>query len=158
MSKPENGSDPLPRDVIQALLDALRPITPARAEAIKERLLERIRAEPPLKAAEGITTIRKDDGPWSVSFPGFATKELHDDGKTRTWLARLDPGARIPHHVHSGDEECLVLEGTVFIAGQRMEAGDYQVARTGTVHEEIRSPTGCVLLLRSPSPQRARRN
>ncbi|MEP7068184.1 MAG: cupin domain-containing protein [Usitatibacter sp.] len=140
----------LPAEIVEALLEALKPLVPEGQEEIKMRLLERVRSEGAPRAA-GFTTIRKSEGAWTQSLPGLSSKELYDDGRTRTWLARLEREARIPAHLHLGDEECLVLEGVVFLAGERMEQGDYQVARAGSAHSEVYSPTGCVLLIHSRS-------
>lgn len=143
----------LPAEIVEALLEALKPLVPQRQEEIKMRLLERVRSEGAPARPAGFTTIRKSEGAWTQCLPGLSSKELYDDGRTRTWLARLEREARIPAHLHLGDEECLVLEGVVFLAGERMEQGDYQVARAGSAHSEVYSPTGCVLLIHSRSPK-----
>ncbi len=148
-------TDNLPAEIVEAMLEALTPIAPARSGEIKKCLLDRVRDESSRAAAAEFTTIRKGEGVWAALLPGLAAKELHDDGKTRTWLARIESGAKIPGHLHIGDEECLVVEGVIYFGEQRMEQGDYQLARSGSTHAEGYSPTGCLLLLRSPSEKAA---
>ena len=69
--------------------------------------------------------------------------------RTQTSLWRLEPGATIPPHDHSGEEECLVLEGSVDFEGRLYGAGDYLLAPPGLHHTEFVSPDGAVLMIRS---------
>ena len=63
------------------------------------------------------TTIRAAEGSWQSVSPGAAIKILFenpDDGY-RSFLLRMEPGGRLPGHVHAYTEECLVLEGELII-------------------------------------------
>ena len=140
--------DPLPDDVIARLLDALAPADGPSA-ALKARVMQRIVAE---GSANGITTVRAGEGEWLPFIPGVAAKVLHDDGRVRTWLARLEAGARVPPHMHDGDEEILMLEGACIVEGIAMQAGDYQFSPSGSAHGEMSTAAGCMLLLRTKSP------
>ena len=144
----EIDKDPLPEDVIARLLDALAPVDGASA-ALKARVMQRIEAE---ESGNGITTVRAGEGEWLPFIPGVAAKVLHDDGRVRTWLARLEAGARVPPHAHDGDEEILLLEGACIAGGVPMRQGDYQFSPSGSHHGEMTTASGCVLLLRSRSP------
>ena len=146
--KDDTGQDPLPEDVIARLLDALAPVDGASV-ALKARVMQRIAAE---ESGDAITTVRAGEGVWLPLIPGVAAKVLHDDGRVRTWLARLEAGARVPPHVHAGDEEILLLEGACIVGRDPMQAGDFQFSPAGSRHAEMTTSEGCVLLLRTSSP------
>ena len=146
MALPDPGDDLTP-EVVAALLCALGPLAPANPSALKSRLMQRV-----AETAEGITVVRSTAGEWHPYAPGVDFKVLFDDGSTRTWLARLERDARLPGHDHPLPEECLMLEGSVYLGDILVTAGDYLRAETGTRHTGVYSPTGCVLLVRSASP------
>ena len=138
----------LPPEVEDALADALAPIEPAleRASALRERILERERRDP-----KRFVTVRTTDGSWQTLAPKVAIKMLDDDGTMQAFLLRLDPGARLPAHHHSVDEQCIVLEGSVRLGEVEASAGDYHVALAGSTHGDIVSMTGALLFLRTRS-------
>lgn len=140
----------LPRELLERLLAAFAPRSaPAPRAGLLDEIVARARADSALPP-----TLRAD-APWRLVAPGFAARTLHDDGRYRTWVARLARGAAIPAHVHAdGDEQCLVLEGEIEVDGELMRGGDFRVARQGTRHDRVVSREGCVLLLRTPSPAR----
>jgi hypothetical protein len=138
------------------LLLAQTPLAPRRAvvDRIKRGVLARVAADG-VEAARhhGLIDVRRDEN-WQPLADKAQIKVLLDDGITMSWLAKLDPGADLPGHDHpAGVEECLVLEGELFLNGTRLGAGDYQLAAVGTWHATIRSPRGCLLFVRSPSPR-----
>lgn len=53
-------------------------------------------------------------------------------------LCRLEPGGRVPGHVHSFEESCYVLEGEVVLqtpdGAVQLTAGDYGVLPVGVPH------------------------
>jgi len=98
----------------------------------------------------GITTFRASERQWLKHCPGVDKLLLFDDGRSRSWLTRLAAGSRLPAHVHVGDEESLVLEGSCYLGDVFLTQGDYMVARTGSRHGEVYSPEGCLLFVRSP--------
>lgn len=129
--------------------DAVAPETAAR---IKDRLAKRVAAAPH-SAAPQFIDIRAGEG-WRPLADKAEMKILHDDGATRSWLVRLQPGARLDAHAHEfGPEECLVIEGELWLNGERFGAGDYQLALRGSAHEQVGTDSGCVLFVRSPSPR-----
>jgi anti-sigma factor ChrR (cupin superfamily) len=99
-----------------------------------------------------MTAVRCDEG-WQPFGDAAQMKVLHDDGRTMSWLLRLQAGARLPAHEHDGPEECLVVSGDLWLNGECFGPGDYQVAAAGSRHDDVRSDRGCLLLVRSPSPQ-----
>jgi len=103
--------------------------------------------------AEGFLVIRSGEGEWlPTEDAGVAYKLLFaDPGRgTVTTLVRMRPGSRIRSHRHLGVEQCLVLEGDVSSGAVRMTAGDFNCSLPGTVHEELVTDKGALLLLVSP--------
>lgn len=150
-------TDPgLPRAAVERmLLDvAPEPVAPEVAARIKARLTKRVAAAPRSTAPQFID-IRADEG-WRPLTDRTEMKILFDDGATLSWLVRMQPGARLDAHAHdAGPEECLVVEGDLWLDGKRFGAGDYQFAPRGTAHHRIHTESGCVLFVRSPSPRAA---
>lgn len=153
----EQNGDDFPPDILAALLRAISPSRDAeRIAQTRVSLLERIRADKSAAAAqEGLLTVRASEGTWKEFAPGVRAKVLHDDGQWQTWLARMTAEARLPAHVHADTEECLVLEGSVYFGNVEIHAGDYQAALPGSRHDGVYSRTGCLMLVRSRSPQPA---
>ena len=143
----------LPEALIETLAEAMSPIAPApaRADAMKAKLFERVSA-----SRSQFLTIRANEGKWIDVAPGVGFKLLHDDGHMRSFLLRLAPGARLPRHGHSADEACIVVEGSAQLGDVEAHAGDFHLAREGSVHGEITSSTGALLFLHGPSATRAR--
>ncbi len=93
--------------------------------------------------------MRAGEGQWAEVMPGVQVKLLRNDGQTQSMLARLGPGARVPVHSHSIDEECLVLEGEVFLNDNLLRHGDYQCALAGSRHYETYSDVGALMFVRN---------
>lgn len=145
-------SDLVPQDLAAILLDALRVEEVMPRPALREAILRRVAGE---EARHGFTIVRDGATPWHAFVPGVSARVVFDDGRVQTWLARLEADARVPAHIHQGDEEIYVLEGTCSVEEVQFTAGDYMMARAGTAHGEMRSAAGCLLLLRTPSPSPA---
>lgn len=135
-----------PDDLVAVMLESLEPVQlPEGAlDSMRQRLIGRIAAE-----RAGITTVRAHEGEWLSFVPGVEGKTLHDDGRTRIWLARMAPGATVPAHVHEGVEEILILEGSCTLGGETRSVGDFERAPRGSSHPEMLSVSGCLLLVRS---------
>lgn len=142
-----DGLDP---ELIEALLCSLTPIDPP--PALRARVLNR--TSPPLESPGPVVTVRASEGTWVDFLPGIRVKALHDDGASRTWLARMEAGAVVPAHEHERDEECLVLEGTIVLGGVELHVGDHQVAKAGSWHDAVTTRTGCLVLLKTGSVDR----
>ncbi|MBC7932309.1 MAG: cupin domain-containing protein, partial [Rubrivivax sp.] len=69
---------------------------------------------------------------------------------TYTTLLKLQPGARIPSHRHLGVEQCLVLEGDLSAGPVKMSAGDFNCSLPDSVHDEVATEGGALLLIVSP--------
>jgi len=121
---------------------------PGRARAIKRRLLDRVADDD-----DSHVTVRPDDGVWWPLRTGVRIKVLHRGEGVQTYLLRMQPGARLPAHRHPVDEECLVLEGTLWM-GERtvVGPGSYHFAHRGALHPSICAPEGATLFLRGAAP------
>jgi len=124
-------------------LAAVEPGTQAR-ERMAFGLMARVRS-----ARVGFHTVHARDGEWLGLVRGVELKLLREDADSRSFLVRMAPGSELPAHPHPADEECLVLEGDVTLAGVVCRAGDYQLAPAGRDHDVVRSEGGCVLFVRA---------
>ena len=103
--------------------------------------------------ASGFLVLRAGEGRWHpTDDAGVSFKLLYADRErgTITTLVRMEPGSRIRSHRHLGVEQCLVLEGDVRSGAIGMTAGDFNCSLPGSVHEELVSDNGALLLLVSP--------
>ncbi len=101
----------------------------------------------PFRGGPARTVYAGDEG-WEEVAPGVAKKELWSGGGLASRFFRMEPGARLPGHVHALDEECLMLKGDVFLGDILLRAGEYQRAPAGTRHGEIYSDVGALLFVR----------
>lgn len=132
----------LPDAITEALLLSVSPVMPEtdRRDALRAKVLVVARDAKP--AAAQLQTIRADAGTWQNIAPLVDMKLLYDDGNSRSFLIRLQAGARLPPHDHPADEECMVLEGEGYIGGVFLRAGDYHLAPKGVRHGETYTATG----------------
>jgi anti-sigma factor ChrR (cupin superfamily) len=139
----------------QRMAAAIAPaeLSQADRERMHCRILRRIREQAP----PGTRTLRAADMHWVSAGPGVDVKLLRmNRGRNdQTVLIRMQPGAVVAGHRHTQEEECLVLEGEVFIGEHRLGEGDMHVAHPGAVHPPIRAPRGALLLIRSEMPPRS---
>ncbi len=82
---------------------------------------------------------------WEQLSAGIARRQLAWMGSKRISLQRLAPGSGLPAHHHSQDEECLLLEGEMFVEDRLLRVGDYQLAPAGTWHRRVSSEGGALL-------------
>jgi anti-sigma factor ChrR (cupin superfamily) len=145
------------REVIDAaslarLADAIAPaeLSEADRDALYARVLQRVADTPPPLTF----TIKADQMQWITVGPGVEVKVLRADRarNDQTVLIRMQPGSVVVGHRHTQEEECLILEGEVFIGDHRLMQGDMHVARPGSVHAPIRAPRGALLMIRSEMP------
>jgi quercetin dioxygenase-like cupin family protein len=149
MKKASKKREVLDPGILQELLLASKPLAPApdQSAAIKQRVLEAARKE--TAAAAGYVTVRSGAGKWIDFLPQVQVKVLYSDGRYHSILLRMEPGASLPAHFHKDDEECVVLEGEVYLGDIRVTAGDYHLAPGGSRHGVLRSDTGALLFLRT---------
>lgn len=150
-------------NVITSLAGAVERATPD--PRVREALLKRIAT-----SQEGLSPLRRHlhdappaQGPelflqkaqeaaWKeADVPGVRIRTLFVDREHNqfTALVRMAAGASYPCHVHSGPEECLVLEGDLRVGDLVLWPGDYQRAPAGSRHGEQSTEKGCLLLITS---------
>lgn len=132
-----------------ALLQAQAPVLspPERVRALRERVLGGLHASLPGNPLHHLT-VRNAEGIWVALLPGIEMKLLREDANTRSYLLRMAAGARLSGHDHIHEEECMVLEGDVWLGNIHAHAGDYHLARSHVPHGGVRSDGGCLLFLR----------
>ena len=69
-----------------------------------------------------------------------------------TCLAKLEPGASLPIHIHPEIEQALVLEGSMTDHDGTVRAGEYVWRHGGSVHENY-SDEGAVVFARLSQAQ-----
>lgn len=97
---------------------------------------------------------------WISSGPGVTVCLLSGDAQVVSMLVRFEPGAGVQDHLHALDEDCLVLEGEMFLGDILLRAGDYQLAPAGGGHFGELSDVGALFffhgaldpVLRLPRP------
>lgn len=95
-----------------------------------------------------------NQGVWLTPRPGIKVRELYqaDDGY-RISMVRYAPGAKVPEHLHTGDEHSYVIEGSVRDASGEYAAGSYMLNPIGSKHG-IWSDRGALLLTHRLGPIR----
>lgn len=133
----------------EALVAALEPasIDPQKLAGLRARILSGA-GRLPYAVTE---TIRGHEIGWQESWPRIWVKVLKRDASSGIQLAlfRLEPGAVMPEHAHTKDEECVVIEGELTIGPLHLQSGDLHVAHPGTIHPAITTRTGALVFVRS---------
>ncbi|WP_310388091.1 cupin domain-containing protein [Roseateles sp.] len=86
-----------------------------------------------------------DAAAWQPLRQGVDIKPLHVVGERIAMLVRFQPGASVPAHPHGLGEECLMLEGDLFLGDVLLRAEEFQFAPAGTGHAGVLSDVGCLL-------------
>jgi anti-sigma factor ChrR (cupin superfamily) len=92
--------------------------------------------------------IETESLPWIETTPGNKMKVIYHDQATGmlTILARLEPGAGIPPHVHEDLEQTFVLEGSLVDDERECTAGNFVIRAKGSRHAPT-APNGCTMLV-----------
>lgn len=87
--------------------------------------------------------------PWQASSfaEGLSVKDIAVAGGLEMQFVRMQPGARIPLHVHDLPEFIYVLAGELRLAGTALGPGWASIAAPGSEHADVHSTTGCTFLL-----------
>lgn len=93
-------------------------------------------------------TSRADGAAWEDFAPGIRRRVLWQEGTEIGYLARASEGAAVPSHGHHHDEECLMLEGDLFLGDILIREGDFQLAPAGRVHGLVQAGSDCMVYLR----------
>ncbi|ANE57648.1 cupin domain-containing protein [Methylomonas sp. DH-1] len=102
----------------------------------------------PFGAGPSLTAHGSDINDWPEIAPGVRKKSLWVEGERESCFYRLAAGARCPAHSHDTEEECMMLDGDLFIDDLLLRAGDYQLAPAGSVHHEVYTDVGATLFVR----------
>ncbi len=90
-------------------------------------------------------TVRDADAGWPEFAPGIQRRVLWQFEGQAAMLYHAQPGAQVPQHRHVHDEECLMVQGELFLDDVLLQPGDYQLAPAGTGHRVTASDTGVVI-------------
>lgn len=91
------------------------------------------------------STVRDDAAAWPELAPGIRRRVLWQHAGQAAMLYHAQPGAALPLHTHGHDEECLMLQGELFLDDVLLQPGDYQLAPAGTAHRITQTDTGVVI-------------
>jgi len=90
-------------------------------------------------------TVRDADAGWPEYAPGIRRRVLWQRDGQAALLYLAQPGAAVPRHTHGHDEECLMVQGELFLDDLLLQEGDYQLAPAGTGHRITETDTGVVV-------------
>lgn len=89
--------------------------------------------------------VRDAEAGWPDFAPGIRRRVLWQRDGEAAMLYHADPGAQVPVHRHGHDEECLMVQGELFLDDLLLQAGDYQLAPAGSGHRITETDTGVVI-------------
>ncbi len=148
-------SSALDDDILEYLLDGVAEmrVPPSLQTRMRDNILDQVAREAACLTA-GFTTVRASEGEWVQAMPGALIKILHQDAVTGAlaYLARLSPGFAMQGHGHPIEEECLMLEGDLWMGDLHLHAGDYHVASKGVQHGKLRTEHGALVYLKGALP------
>jgi quercetin dioxygenase-like cupin family protein len=114
------------------------------------------------RLAEGrARLVHRGSRRWTPVSAGVEVFALWGDRDVVSMLVRFAPGASVADHHHALDEDCLVLEGEMFLGDILLRLGDYQLAPAGGGHWGETSDVGVLfffhgaldpVLTHSPTP------
>ncbi|EHR69295.1 cupin domain-containing protein [Burkholderiales bacterium JOSHI_001] len=90
-------------------------------------------------------TVRDQQAGWPDYAPGIQRRVLWQRQGQAALLYFAQPGASVPVHNHGHDEECLMVQGELFLDDLLLQAGDYQLAPAGSGHRITATDTGVVI-------------
>ena len=87
---------------------------------------------------------------YGVTVPGMSWHKISYDkqnGGYGTYILKMEPNAKSLHHVHTGYEEFLMLEGELTdLDGKIFKKGDFVTFEPGSTHSS-RTKEGCLILV-----------
>lgn len=99
----------------------------------------------PTQGAESACLVRDAAADWPAFGPGIRRRVLWQQDGQAALLYHAEPGASVPMHTHGHDEECLMVQGELFLDDILLQEGDYQLAPAGTGHRITQTDTGVVI-------------
>ena len=146
MSEHTGGEVEFDDDIALALAREADSGAPRRE--VRDQLMARVRQS--ARAPIGFSFRLASDDDWLPHpVPGIRMKVLSMDRARNiaTLLLDVAPGAVFPAHHHGADEECYVISGSLTACGRTIGPGDFHHADGGSDHGELRTETGCRVLL-----------
>lgn len=130
-----------------AVRDFHRPPIGERAACVRSESGTQfyLRESSSAQGAEAALTVRDADAGWDDFAPGIKRRVMWTANGEASLLYHALPGAQVPRHGHGHDEECLMLEGDIFLDDVLLRPGEYQLAPAGSVHGGVSTDTGLVL-------------
>ena len=118
--------------------------------------------EPVLSSSQGATVYLRNSGDlpfvgsislerdavWEDFGPGILRRLVWQQGGEACYLARAKADAFVPAHGHHVDEECMMLEGELFLGDILLRAGEFQLAPAGIEHGVVQAATDTLLYVR----------
>jgi quercetin dioxygenase-like cupin family protein len=98
----------------------------------------------PMEGAATIIVATSDEG-WLPFSPGVQVKLLAGSDEATSMLARFQPGARVVRHSHGLPEDCVMVQGDLYLGDLLLREGEYQLAPAGSWHDGVLSDHGSVL-------------
>lgn len=99
----------------------------------------------PAAPGDAVLTVRDAEAGWPDFAPGIRRRVLWQRDGQAALLYHAEPGAQVPQHSHGHDEECLMVQGELFLDDVLLQPGDYQLAPAGTGHRITETDTGVVI-------------
>ncbi len=119
-----------------------QPLATAGADGALVLLRETPQAQP---EGDAPCTRRAAEAEWIDFAPGVMRRVMWRQGGAAAMLYRTEPGVGLPRHGHGHDEECLMLDGELFLDEVLLRPLDYQLAPAGSEHGSLFTDTGTVL-------------
>jgi hypothetical protein len=82
---------------------------------------------------------------WTDFAPKVLRRVLWQHAGQAAMLYRAEPGAAVPQHGHGHDEECLMLDGELFLDDLLLQRFDWQLAPAGSRHRSTDTDTGALI-------------
>ena len=87
---------------------------------------------------------------YGVTVPGMSWHKISYDkqnGGYGTYILKMEPNAKSLHHIHTGYEEFLMLEGELTdLDGKIFKKGDFVTFEPGSTHSSY-TKEGCLILV-----------
>ncbi|TDP63971.1 cupin domain-containing protein [Roseateles toxinivorans] len=99
----------------------------------------------PAQQGDQPLTVRDAEAGWPEFVPGIRRRVLWQRDGQAALLYFAEAGAQVPHHRHGHDEECLMVQGELFLDDILLQTGDYQLAPAGSGHTLTETDTGVVI-------------
>lgn len=132
----------------QERLAGERNVTLATLHGARVMLRESIPCPRQSSNASLVNTTRAGQLAWEVLADGVSRRLLAPpQGSAAAYFVQLAAGASAPAHRHGHAEECLVLEGEMYLDDILLFGGDFQLAHAGGQHTEASSDCGVLLLV-----------